>query len=171
PPRRPDTRPPTSRSRAAGRSASTRSTRAPPAPAPPRAPSPARATASSTCAAADGTSTAADPPACGRRPTPDPGLPRQRATAPTALEHHKTRLRRRVRWPLDREVLAQRLKEPPRDRHDPLAAALAVGDEQSPLASVHVSKPHAEHLAAAQPAEQHRQHHGPVAPGPQCAEQ
>src|SRR5215211_6155158 len=96
---------------------------------------------------------------------------RQRPTAPSALQHHEARLRRRVRRPLDLEILADRLKEPPRHRHDPLAAPHAVGDEQAPLPGVDIAEPQPQHLAAAQPAEQHRQHHRPVAPGPQRAKQ
>ena len=42
-------------------------------------------------------------------------------------------------------------------------AALALGDEHPPLADPDIVQAQAEHLAAAQPAEQHRLHHGPVA--------
>jgi hypothetical protein len=50
-------------------------------------------------------------------------------------------------------------------------ATLALGEEQPPLPDPDVGEAKAEDLAASQPAQDYRQHHGPVAVGPQSPEQ
>ena len=54
-----------------------------------------------------------------------------------------------------------------RHRHQPLMAALALGDEHPPLAQTQILEAQPEHLAAAQTAQHHRLHHGPVPLGAQ----
>ncbi len=83
--------------------------------------------------------------------------------ATRTFEHHEHPVGSGVRRPLVVQVGAEGVEEPVRYRHHPVVAALALGDNQPMVGDLHVDQPQSKHLAAAQPGQQHRQHHGPVA--------
>ena len=123
----------------ADRCGSTRSTRAQPAPATPQATSPAPAACVKHVCLSMWQVNRGKP---GTPPRPvdhliQPGG-RQRHPAPRALQHHEARIGHHLGRALGLQVLAERLEEPARDRHDPLPAALPRRDEQPPLARVDV---------------------------------
>ncbi len=74
-------------------------------------------------------------------------------------------------WSFVVQVVAERDEERVRDRHHPLMAALAFGDEQRPIRDAHIAQAQAEDLAAAQPTQHHRQDHRPVPMGAQRRQQ
>jgi hypothetical protein len=82
-----------------------------------------------------------------------------------ALQGHEDPIGRSVLRPLVHQVLAQLGEEGVGDGHDPLVAALALGDEQRALGDLDVGESQPEHLAAPQTAEHHGEDHGPVPVG------
>ena len=158
-----DTRRRASRWRDGDRPGSTRSSGDRPGPATPPTTSPPPAAGSDRCGATRDRCACASP--ARRRapsmisssPSADNGSP-----APRSLQHDEHPIRRRVLRALVVEVAADGGEEPVRHRHQPLMAALAVGDEHPPLPDPHIAEPQPEHLAAAQPAEHHRLDHRPV---------
>ncbi len=96
---------------------------------------------------------------------------RERSPAGGSLQRHEQPVRLRVRWPFQVEIAGHRREERLRHRHQPLVAALAVGDEHPPLTEAEVFEAQAEHLAATQPTQQHRLHDRPVPLGVQRVEQ
>ena len=96
---------------------------------------------------------------------------RQRPAPPGPLEDDEHLLGGRARRSFPVQIVTECGEEPGRDRHDALPAALALGDEQPPLAGVDIGQPQPQHLTPAQPAQQHRQHHGPVPAGAQRRQQ
>ena len=76
-----------------------------------------------------------------------------------------------VRGTLCSQVVAHLGEERVRDGDDPLAPALALGDEQRALGDLDVTEAQAEHLAAPEPTEHHGEDHGPVPVGAQGADQ
>ena len=105
-----------------------------------------------------------------RQAGPSPGagddlvqpLDRQRLAPAGTLQHHEQPIRRRASRPLVVHVGGHGGEEAGRHRHQPLMAALALGNEHPPLTQAQILKSQAEHLAPAQPAQRHRLHHGPV---------
>jgi hypothetical protein len=69
------------------------------------------------------------------------------------------------------QVAAEGVEEPVRSRDDPVMTALAFHHDQPPVSDLHVLEPQPQHLAAAQPRQQHRHHHGAVPVGAQRAKQ
>ncbi len=92
---------------------------------------------------------------------------RQRTTSGASLQRDEDPVRLCVRWPFLVEIAGHGREERLRHRHQPLMAALAVGDEHPPLTEAEVFEAQAEHLAATQPTQQHRLHDRPVPLGVQ----
>jgi hypothetical protein len=101
------------------------------------------------------------PPACAVKDFIDTISRKWLPTAGT-FEHHEQRIRAADRRPFAVKVNADRGEEPARDRHQPLMATLAIGDEHPPLPNVQILQPKTEYLATAQATEHHRQHHRAV---------
>src|ERR671918_329943 len=81
-----------------------------------------------------------------------------------SLQDDKDPVRCRLGGAFGVQIAGDTGEEPGRDRHQPLMAALAIGDEHPPLDRAQILQPQAKHLAAAQPTEHHRFDHGPVPP-------
>src|SRR5665811_701744 len=71
----------------------------------------------------------------------------QRQTATWPLQHDKDLIGCRGARPFGVVVGGHRGEELSRDRHDPLATALALGDEQATLSRVQVGHPQAQYLS------------------------
>lgn len=84
---------------------------------------------------------------------------RQRLTTARTLEDHEERVGDCSGRSFRAQVGSQGGEEPAGDRHDPLVAALAAGDEEPLVSQVHVLQPQSEHLAATQSTQQHRLDH------------
>ena len=69
------------------------------------------------------------------------------------------------------QVVAGGGEEPVRDRHHPVMAAFAFGDEQAPFTNPQIAEAETEDFAAAEPAEDHREDHRPVPIGAQRGDQ
>src|SRR5680860_1430493 len=91
----------------------------------------------------------------------------QRQTATWPLQHDKDLIGCRGARPFGVVVGGHRGEELSRDRHDPLATALALGDEQATLSRVQVGHPQAQYFAASQAGQQHGLDHCAV---PVCAQ-
>src|SRR5680860_1439049 len=87
----------------------------------------------------------------------------QRQTATWPLQHDKDLIGCRGARPFGVVVGGHRGEELSRDRHDPLATALALGDEQATLSRVQVGHPQAQYFAASQAGQQHGLDHCAVA--------
>jgi hypothetical protein len=87
---------------------------------------------------------------------------RQRLASARPLQHDEQAVRDRGPRPFRLEIGGHRREEARRERHDPLVAPLALGDEHATLPGPEVRQVQPKHLAAAQPAQQHRLDHRPV---------